>query len=364
MKVKKIFCIITIITMLIAMLPSMQAAAYVDSAVRFKRVTSADELVVGAKYLIVGYDADEGKYYALSDEASDYNTLYSGRRSAVPLQKNTDDTLSLAEDYNKSVYPLAVRPKTYQTVGRYALQTADNSLYYLSAFYSTVSTSYDFSDTRSKSLPIHMNSNGVSEWELKFRADETVLFKTTKEFKINQSISEKQSAYINFSTYSLETMSDIIQAWAFSGERIMTEDLSGDSIAVKTYLYKEVCAHDEANLTHTQAQPSTCSTYGNIEYYYCSNCCGYLDKNKTEIKLADTVKQLAPHENTVYVDEKTATCTEHGNIAYTKCEYCGKYFEGNSTDTQIDKDKVDIPAINHSYENGECVVCGAKVVTS
>ena len=65
MKVKKFLCIFTMITMLIAMLPSMQAAAYVGSTVRFKRVTSADDLVVGAKYLIVGYDEDEGKYYAL-----------------------------------------------------------------------------------------------------------------------------------------------------------------------------------------------------------------------------------------------------------------------------------------------------------
>ena len=244
MKVKKIICIFTMITMLVALLPSVPAAAYVDSTVRFKRITCADDFVEGAKYLIVGYAEDEDKYYALSDEASDYNILNSGRRSAVPLQKNADDTLSLAEDYSKSVYPLAVRPKTYRTAGQYAFQTADNALYYLSAFYSTVSKSYDFSDTRSKSLPIHMNSNGLSEWDLKFRADETVLFKTTKEFKINQSISEKQSAYINFSTYSLETMSDIIQAWAFSGERIMTEEHRGASIAVKNYLNKEVCVPD------------------------------------------------------------------------------------------------------------------------
>ena len=67
MKVKKFLCIFTMITMLIAMLPSMQAAAF-DSTVSFKRVTSADEVVVGAKYLIVGYDADEAVYYALGDE--------------------------------------------------------------------------------------------------------------------------------------------------------------------------------------------------------------------------------------------------------------------------------------------------------
>lgn len=356
MKVKKFICIFTMITMLVALLPSIPAAAYVDSTVHFKRITCADDFVEGAKYLIVGYDEDEDKYYALSDELSEYHTLNSGRRSAVPLQKNTDDTLSLAEDYSKSVYPLAVRPKTYRTVGQYTLQTADNSLYYLSAFYSTVSKSYDFSDTRSKSLPIHMNSNGVSEWELKFRADETVLFKTTKTF-----ISEEQSAYINFSTYSLETMSDIIQVWAFSGERITTEDLSGDNIHVKTYLYKEVCAHDEANLTHTEANGSTCSTNGNIEYYYCSNCCGYLKANKTtEIKLADTVCPLAPHSNTTFVPAKDPRCSAHGNIDYTYCADCGKYFEGNSTENQIEEKDAIIASVNHSYVDGVCRFCGSK----
>lgn len=101
MKVKKIFCIITIITMLIAMLPSMQAAAYVDSAVRFKRVTSADELVVGAKYLIVGYDADEAVYYALGDET---NNEGSGKRSSAELKVNDDGTLSALDQYDPSVY--------------------------------------------------------------------------------------------------------------------------------------------------------------------------------------------------------------------------------------------------------------------
>lgn len=372
MKVKKFLCIFTMITMLLAMLPSIPAAAYVDSTVRFKRVTSADELVEGTKYLIVGYDEDEGKYYALSDEASDTNTLNSGKRSVVPLQENTDSTLSLAEDYNKSVYPLAVKLKTYLTNGQYTLQTADNALYYLSAFYSTVSKTYAFSDTKSKSLPIHMNSNGVSEWELKFRTDGTVLFKTTKTFS-----SVKQSAYIRFYHYIVHGFFSDSIAPAFSGGLISdsnidlpldedgnptmtTEDLTDDNIPVKTYLYKEVCAHDEANLTHTEAQPSTCSTHGNIEYYYCSNCCGYLDENKNEIKLEDTVLPLAAHANTTFVPAKEPTCSAHGNIDYTYCADCEGYFEGNSTQNPISECDTVIAAVNHSYVDGVCRFCGSE----
>lgn len=367
MKVKKIFCIITIITMLIAMMPSMQAAAYVDSAVRFKRVTSADELVVGAKYLIVGYDADAEAYYALGDETDNEG---SGMRSPAELKVNDDGTLSALDHYG-TVYPLVMKlSKDYVgSENKYSLKVDTGR--YLNAFY-YYRKAYDFSETESKSLPID-GSNGVSNWEPILREDGTVLFKTTTTFS-----SVEQSSYIRFFHYQSGVMTNP----AFSGGLIndenidlplgedgnptmTTEELTEGNIPVKTYLYKEVCAHEEANLTHTQAQPSTCSTQGNIEYYYCSHCCGYLMSDKTtEIKLDDTVLPRAPHKNTTFVSAKESTCTEHGNIAYTKCEYCGKYFEGNSTDKQIDKDRVDIPAINHSYGNGECVVCGAKVVTS
>ena len=99
------------------------------------------------------------------------------------------------------------------------------------------------------------------------------------------------------------------------------------NIPVKTYLYKEVCAHDAANLTFYEAKASTCSTHGNMEYYYCSNCCGYLKADKTtEIKLADTVLPLAAHTNTTFVPATEPTCQAHGNIDYTYCADCGGYY--------------------------------------
>lgn len=367
MKVKKFLCIFTMITMLIALLPNLSAVATVDSTKKFKLVTSADELVVGATYLIVGYDADEAVYYALGDETGNES---SGMRSPAELKDNSDGTLSALDRYDVSVYPLVMElSKQYVTSeNKYSLKTDTGG--YLNAFYYYKKT-YAFSDTKSKSLPI-AGANGVSNWEPILREDGTVLFKTTK--TIN---SVEQSSYIRFFHYQSGSMTNP----AFSGGLIndsnidipldengnptmTTDQLTEANIPVKTYLYKEVCAHDEANLTHTEAQPSTCSTHGNIEYYYCSNCCGYLDKNKTEIKLADTVLPRAPHKNTTFVSAKESTCTEHGNIAYTKCEDCGKYFEGSSTNTQIDINTIDIPATNHSYADGKCSVCGAKVVTS
>ena len=371
MKANKILCMLTMITMLVTMLPSIQAAAYVDSTVRFRRVTSPEDLVVGAKYMIVSYDEVENVYYTLGDQIGNEA---SGKRSPVQLNENGDGTLSTLDHYG-SVYPLVMElSKNYVgSENKYSLLTVNYTGGYLSAFYNNNKVD-DFSKPKSKGLPIG-GSKGTSEWELIFREDGTVLFRTTEKTDSEEQ-SEEQSddkfSYIRFFHY---TSSDMILP-AFSGGLIYdgdidldgtgltSNDLTKDNIPVKTYLYKEVCAHDEANLTHYPEIKSTCSQYGNYEYYYCSNCCGYLDKNKTEIKFADTEMPLAPHKNTTFVQAKEASCTEHGNIAYTKCEYCGKYFEGNSTDTQIDINDIFIPAINHSYENGVCSVCGAKVVTS
>lgn len=373
MKVKKIICIFTMITMLVALLPSVPAVAYVDSTVRFKRVTSADDLVVGAKYLIVGCHGNETdgyQYYALGDQIFS-DPQDSGLRSPAELKDNGDGTLSALAQYSVAVYPLVIKPvQKYIGGEQYNFQTLDG--YYLNAFYSTASKTYEFSHDYSKSLPINSGANGVSNWKPIFRKDGTVLFKTSRSFA-SSNYQQEVSAYIRFFHYQSGSMTNP----AFSGGLIndsnidlddtalTTADLTEENIPVKTYLYKEVCAHSEANLTHTEAQPSTCSTHGNIEYYYCSNCCGYLKADKTtEIKLADTVLPLAAHAHTTIVPPKEATCTEHGNIAYTKCEDCGKYFEGSSTNTQIDINTIDIPSINHSYADGKCSVCGAEVVTS
>lgn len=368
MKVKKFLCIFTTITMLLAMLSSIPAAAYVDSTVRFKRVTSADELVAGAKYLIVGYDADEAVYYALGDETGNES---SGMRSPAQLQDNGDGTLSALEHYSVSVYPLVMElSKQYVTSeNKYSLKTDTGG--YLNAFYYYKKT-YAFSHDKSKSLPI-AGANGVSNWEPIFRDDGTVLFKTTKTFS-----SVEQSAYIRFFHYIVNGFFSDSIAPAFSGGLISdsnidlpldedgnptmtTDQLTEENIPVNTYLYKEACAHDEAYLTHTEAQPSTCSTHGNIEYYYCSNCGGYLKSDKTtEIKLADTVLPLAAHANTTFVPATEPTCSAHGNIDYTYCADCDGYFEGSSTETKISERDTVIAAVNHSYDDGVCRFCGSE----
>lgn len=363
MKTKKIICILTIVTMLLTILPGIPTAALVDSSVRFKRVTSADEITLDSKYLIVAYDEAEGVYYTLGDQTGNES---SGMRAPVQLKDNGDGTLSTLDSYEVSVYPLALElSKQYVTSGNaYSFKTESGG--YLNAFYYYRKT-YAFSETKSKSLPID-GTNGVSNWELVFRDDGAVLFKTTK--TINK---VEQTSYIRFFHYQSGSMinpafsgglindSDIDLPTDEEGNPTMTEeDLTEENIPVKTYLYKEAanCEHDEEKLTHMPAQPSTCSTHGNCEYYICSGCGGYLDKDKNEITLAATVLPLAEHTNTTFVNATEPTCSAHGNIAHTYCNDCGGYFEGNSTETKINYEATIVPAVNHSYENGVCRYCG------
>ena len=360
MKQKRLAGVFCAFVMLLALLPNLSAVATVDSTMKFKLVTSADELVVGAKYLIVGYDADEAVYYALGDETGNEN---SGMRSPAKLKDNGDGTLSALDQYDISIYPLVMElSKQYVTSeNKYSLRV-DTSRY-LNAFYS-YKKAYAFSETKSKSLPID-GFNGVSEWEQTFREDGTVLFKTTKTID-----SVEQSSYIRFFHYQSGSMTNP----AFSGGLISDSnidlpqdgsltigDLTEMNIPVKTYLYKEVCAHDAANLTFYEAKASTCSTHGNIAYYYCSNCCGYLKADKTtEIKLADTVLPLTAHKNTRFVLAAEPTCQAHGNIDYTYCADCGKYFEGDSTENPIEEKDAIIASVNHSYVDGVCRFCDTK----
>lgn len=348
MKTKKLLSIFTMLTMLLALLPSIPASAAVSYTMRFKRVTSVDEITsgLGVKYLIVGYEGEDsgGRYFALSNEATN---IYSGRRTGVEFSKNEDGTLSLPENIsNYSVFDMKITEDYIK--GSYKFQD-ESGYYFLQGFYKSYAVTHDYS----KSLPREPATYGYSAWQPIFRNDGTVLFKTTK----------SGDSYIRM--YHPQDSDDpYFSGGALDDENIdlpdgMTQnDLTEDNIPVKTYLYKEVCAHDESNLQYIPAKGSTCSEQGNMEYYKCSYCGAYLaaDKN-TEITYEQTLLPLAEHENTTFVPAAEPTCSAHGNIAYTYCADCGKYFKGDSTDIPIIQKDTVIISVNHSYTDGVCIYC-------
>lgn len=356
MKQKRLISAVTLIAMLLALLPNFTVSAEEDT-MRYKRVTSADEITSDAKYIIVGcpggYEKDTAEYYAM--EYTSENSQ-SGYRPAFSLVSNDDGTLSLASSTDPAL-TLTLSPYN----SGYRFKTADGK--YLNGAYATGSKTYAYDASSSRSLPLVDGSAcHFSTWQLTFRDDGTVLFKTSR-----------TSGYVTTSAYiRMHHQANNGGAPVFSGGFIddgyfdfpedgsLTYDtVTEENAPVKTYLYREVCAHSEENLTHTAAKSSTCSEQGNIEYYYCSNCGTYLTADKaTEISLEDTVLPLVPHSNTTFVPAKEPTCTESGNIAYTYCADCGGYFESDAAQTPIDVNDTALIALNHSYTDGVCSICG------
>ncbi|MCC8106710.1 MAG: Ig-like domain-containing protein [Clostridiales bacterium] len=87
----------------------------------------------------------------------------------------------------------------------------------------------------------------------------------------------------------------------------------------------DVCAHNSASITHMEAVAATCTTAGNIEYWYCSDCgCYFSDEALTvEVSASDVVIPATGH--TVVTDAaKAATCTTSGLTEGSHCSVCGE----------------------------------------
>lgn len=102
---------------------------------------------------------------------------------------------------------------------------------------------------------------------------------------------------------------------------------------------------------HHQGNNSTCTEYGNIEYWHCDVCGKYFsDEALTEeISKEETVIEYAGHKIELQ-DVKEATCTEEGYTGDKVCVVCGDVIERGSV----------IPKIPHDFENGQCTVCGCS----
>ena len=82
------------------------------------------------------------------------------------------------------------------------------------------------------------------------------------------------------------------------------------------------------NVIHVEAVPATCTTEGNIEYWYCDVCgMAWLDEactlntNLLSVKLPASCSYGA-----VYTAAKAATCFEPGNVEYWYCANCDVYY--------------------------------------
>lgn len=106
-------------------------------------------------------------------------------------------------------------------------------------------------------------------------------------------------------------------------------------------------------LVHVAAVPSTCTTKGNIEYWYCSKCGKiFADaKGGKEITIADTVLEIDPYaHNPQPVPEVSPTCTATGVAAHYKCA-CGLMVDANGN-LVTDPAQLTLPATGHAPAAG------------
>ncbi len=121
----------------------------------------------------------------------------------------------------------------------------------------------------------------------------------------------------------------------------------------------EQAAHTHT-LTHHAAKAATCSTEGNIEYYYCA-CGRYFASDRTT-EIAQSSIGIAKNNNHSYskVEAVSATCSKEGKKEHYKCSACGKYFTLTSGSyTEVTEASLVISKANHTFgADGKCTACG------
>ena len=102
---------------------------------------------------------------------------------------------------------------------------------------------------------------------------------------------------------------------------------------------REVVIPHTHDLIPTEANAATCTTDGNIEYWYCADCQKYFSdgNGNTEIALADTVIDKLNHD-IEHHNGQAATCTVDGWNAYDTCKRAGCNYTTYSLITKFNHD--------------------------
>ena len=102
--------------------------------------------------------------------------------------------------------------------------------------------------------------------------------------------------------------------------------------------------------TKIRAKAATCEKDGNIEYWTCYRCDKlFTDADATQEISASTVVLPKLSHSPVFVEENTSTCTTKGNIPYWYCSNCYTYFEDETCQAEIsDKSNVLLGRLSHT----------------
>lgn len=123
---------------------------------------------------------------------------------------------------------------------------------------------------------------------------------------------------------------------------------------------RDVCDH---SLTQVAAVRETCTTDGNLQYWFCSKCGKYFADGNAAEEIDENNTTIAAHHTLTHESGKKATCTTDGNIDYFHCSVCGENFLDEDGINKVDK--VTLESTGHVVgekweydEKGHWKVCG------
>lgn len=152
-------------------------------------------------------------------------------------------------------------------------------------------------------------------------------------------------AYLRYNATSGQTRFRYFKSSTYSSQKAITlyklaENTSGGDTGGGTG--GNECQH--TTTTEVAEVPATCTTPGTTAGVICAN-----ESCKAVISGCEPIDALGHDE--VSHDAQAATCTAVGWDAYVTCSRC-------DYTTYVEK-----PMSDHTYENGVCTVCGAKIPT-
>lgn len=119
------------------------------------------------------------------------------------------------------------------------------------------------------------------------------------------------------------------------------------ALVLATFTGCPVLTH-EHTLEHVEASEANCTTGGNAEYWYCSDCgkC-FLDEGATrEASPSELAIPVGGHK-LKHLTVTLPTCTQDGNVDCWHCSVCDKYFGDMSATTELDPESAIIEKTGH-----------------
>ena len=180
-------------------------------------------------------------------------------------------------------------------------------------------------------------------WTVKEDSTSGITGSGESEFAIVSSHVHKMTHYIgNAATCTTEGN---IEYWYCSDCQKYFSDENGNAEVTNTKINKL-----EHSLTHYDRVEPGCTTSGNKEYWRCETCRGYfLTVQATEaVDYNSDILLAATEHNTTHHEAVAATCTADGNKEYWYCSNCKKYFLSEDLSEAVEESETIVNKLGHN----------------